>query len=465
MPLATLAVCHKRVNAVRLARGDLVAYACRDGTVGVVRQDGAQLVPVDSFATAGAALAVQVDALGRYVVSFDEGRTVFAYDLATRLLSRYVGHSASLTFVAPGTAEFPYVVSADARGTFRVWAPPDRSARILFQTDSGLSAVKFSPDGRWLAATGVNGVARRIELASGEAIALVGHTDLVKLPTFSPDGTSLVTPSNDGTVRVWKADGTVLGVFTGHRGAVNGVEWVGANRIASIGDDGRLLLWPADATSQVELFAAAAPLTFLRALANTGHLVVGDARGAVWDIAGDGRARAVRGARGAVTMLRPSHDGRRVALGGDDGSVTVYDTASWTVIASASAARSIWQLQFDPMDRAIVFAATDGHVRVLSLDGSSALGWDDVPLLAHDVAFSPDGEVLALLVDGGGTWLYEIRERSWVYVRDHQEQVSRGEFSPDGKWFASCDGRGAVTVRDVATTFASRRRAGQELGR
>src|SRR5262249_52813326 len=158
------------------------------------------------------------------------------------------------------------------------------------------------------------------------------------------------------------------------------------------------------------------PLVLLRVLSATHEIVVGGARGGLWAVALDGRARTIHRASSAVTMLRASLDGARVAIGSDDGEVSVYDATRWTAIAHHRASAAIQWVQFDRDAHTVVFTTADGHVRVLAIDGASSLGWDDLPLCARTAMFSPDGRTLALVVGAGGTWLYAIAEHRWTYV-------------------------------------------------
>ncbi|HEY6173761.1 MAG TPA: hypothetical protein VIX73_04920, partial [Kofleriaceae bacterium] len=302
------------------------------------------------------------------------------------------------------------------------------------------------------------GAARVVDLATGAVTSLFGHNGLVRGAVFTSDGRAMVTWSDDGTARAWRADGTALAVFTGHRGAVSRVEPVDGKRFVSAGDDGRVLLWSIEDTGARELFKAPAPLTFLYALSATGRFVVGDALGTVSVVTLDGHVRTIRGADDAITALRPSRDGARLAAGSEQGTVTVYETAGWTVVATLRTAAAIRRLQFDRLAHTVVVTSGDGYVHVLSLAGAGRFGWEDLPLHAHYPVLSPDDSMFAVPVDDtGGMWLFEINEHRWTYIQDHETQVGVGIFSPDSRWLASFDGRGTVTVRDLAATRASRR--------
>ena len=56
------------------------------------------------------------------------------------------------------------------------------------------------------------------DTASGKVLAtLAGHQAVVESAQFSPDGTRIVTASDDKTARVWDASsGKVLATLAGH---------------------------------------------------------------------------------------------------------------------------------------------------------------------------------------------------------------------------------------------------------
>jgi WD40 repeat protein len=100
-------------------------------------------------------------------------------------------------------------------GKYFLLQPPTTSGLVLWDVaadkallnipnQEGINAFSFSPDGRYMVATGVNGTARVWESATGLEVARMTHDKQVNSVAFSPDGKFVVSGGYDGTVRVWK---------------------------------------------------------------------------------------------------------------------------------------------------------------------------------------------------------------------------------------------------------------------
>lgn len=87
-------------------------------------------------------------------------------------------------------------------GAVCVW---DRTTKEKVATfESGVYAVAFDPQGRYLAGAGLTDRIYVWELASEqEVFVLEGHHERINAVAFSPDGSFLLSGGDDGTVRVW----------------------------------------------------------------------------------------------------------------------------------------------------------------------------------------------------------------------------------------------------------------------
>jgi WD40 repeat protein len=461
---AQLSVCHKRINTVRfIDQANLATFACQDGLVGVLRFDRAArtLVLLSSFSTQGAALAATPDPSGHWIVAYSESNIAYVYDIARRMVHPYEGQAARISYASAPTPDFNRIVVGDVNGTMRVWALPPTASRMILEAPRAIFNVAFASDNT-LITDGFDGIVRRIDIADGRVNELRGHSGMVNRVMVSPGGDTIASVGSDQTVRTWQtSDGGSLRTFTEHAAEINDADYLErGHQIASAGTDGRLFVWPITGTDATLLFKRPIPLVALEVLRHNDHVVVADAAGGVWEVASNAPApdvgRPVRVADGAtVTLLRASPDGHLLAVGTDLGSVTVYDTSDWTVAFATSVGGAVRQIAFDPKARDLVIASEDGSVRVAALDARRALPWGDVPAAVRDVAYAPDGETIAFVCADGGAWFYAVHGDAWVYARDHFADTVTGTFSPDGKWFASCDRKGIVTLRDVAATFAA----------
>ena len=153
--------------------------------------------------------------------------------------------------------------------------------------------MAFSPDGRWVIASGGEdlrpGGVRVWDVPTGrEALTLRGTHQRPVRCAVSPDGTRIATISQEGTVHLWDAiTGQELRAFRGHTAAGSGLAFSpDGTRIATADEDGIVKLWDA-ATGQETL--------------------------------------TLKGHTGKVHGVAFSPDGTRIATASADGTVRIWD--------------------------------------------------------------------------------------------------------------------------------------------
>jgi uncharacterized protein (TIGR03066 family) len=125
---------------------------------------------------------------------------------------------------------------------------------ILKGHTAGVVSAAFSPDGTRIVTGSNDNTARVWNAESGaEVLRLKGHSEGVTSATFSLDGTRIVTASSDNTVRVWDAKSGVLLLSIQHRSVIQSIAWSP--------DGAKLLVGLADGTIEIRDGGPAPPIT------------------------------------------------------------------------------------------------------------------------------------------------------------------------------------------------------------
>jgi uncharacterized protein with WD repeat len=232
--------------------------------------------------------------------------------------------------------------------------------------------------------------------------ACVGHEDQVWSVSWSPDGKTLASASQDQTVRLWDpATGKQIRACAGDKGNVESVTWSpGGKTLASAGQDWTVRLW--DSATGKEIRACAGhkrPVWSVswspdgKTLASAGE----DGTIRLWDPATGKEIRACAGDKGNVESVTWSPDGKTLASAGNDKTVRLWDAATGKEIR-VCAGHEEWvrSVTWSPDGKTLASASHDRTIRLWD-----AASGKEIRSLAtnhagfESVAFSPDGRRLA----------------------------------------------------------------------
>jgi len=330
------------------------------------------------------------------------------------------------------------------------------TGRALLELPSGgAHFANFSPDGERLALVGNDQpTAAVVDARSGDQIfSLQGHRLGLRDVAWSPDGRWIGTSSMDGTARLWEAEtGAARFTLFGHAADVVDIDWSpDSARLVTGSGDGTAKLWRITDDGATQVLSLSAQDTrggvWSVAFSPAGDRVMtGDqlvTAVKVWDVSLTGDAEwanlpAVPSFLGSAAF---TPDGRRLVASSAAGTASVWDPETGELVTTLRPNGSI------PTSGADIFAID------ILLDQPSG---SDV----FASAASPDGELIATAAANGATRLWDIRTGTETLTLDAAEPagvhhrptgaVNPLAWSPDGALATarSQDGRGVVTIVD-----------------
>lgn len=361
------------------------------------------------------------------------------------------------------------MVSSNMDGTLRLWdtSKGQPFGQPIASHSNSVFSVAFSPNSKRIVSGNMDATLRLWDARTGEPIGqpLTGHTDWVYSVAFSPDGKRIVSGSKDNTLRLWDADtGQPIGQpLAGHRSTIHSVIFSpDGKHIASGSRDNTLRLWDANTGKPRGQPLVGHESTVYSVIFSPDgkRIISGSADNTlrIWNIDnGQSIGRPLAGHLGPVKCIAFDPDGKLIVSGSEDNTLRLWDADTAQPIDRPMAGHlgSINSVLFSPNDKYIVSASEDKTLRLWEAETNQSISR---PLAGHrstvySVIFSPDGKRIA---PGSGDstlqqWDATTGDTFGSPLVGHSNTVESVAFSPDGKHLVSGSRDNTLQLWDTTT--------------
>ena len=260
--------------------------------------------------------------------------------------------------------------------------------------------------------------------ATPALVTYQGHSDYIWSVDWSPDGTSIVSCSSDGTAQVWEASsGKRLLSTRSHIDPATADDWAKAvtwspnsKQFLTGFQDGTAEILDTVSRQRVAVFSHDAPWT-VNAVAwspNGKYVATGnfDNLVMVYAVAGGNLLYTYTGHNDGINALAWSHDGTRIASGSADGTAQVWRFIDGhTLLKYPAHGSDVRSISWSPDDTTIVSGGWDGTSKVWdSVTGNTHLTYTKhTGGMVNATAWSHQGKYIASGGNDVNTHIWEAQ--------------------------------------------------------
>lgn len=421
--------------------------------------------------------------------------SVRIWDIETgEQLRIFEGHEAVVLGVWFHPLDENLIFSASGDGTVRIWNIETGEEVQQFDSDGWVSAADISPDGRYVvAATGAptdtivrTGAPTIImwDTETGQEVGRFdGHTEAIISVQFSPDGTRLISSSQDKTVRLWDVDTQEqIEAFSEHTGFVTYTRFVGdGSQAISSSQDGTIRLWDLERGELVQEQDIANSIQDIDVDIESEYaaFILEDGIVQVLDtINNELILDYTPQVDDTIEQVQLNADASQLALGTSTGTIIVLDLPSAEEIMRVAGHNDpIRDLAFSPDGQTIASSSgkpldiesEDTSIRLWNIETGEEILYIDTPNAPiWSLAFNAEGT--QLLSGSGDTvrttaeniasiWDVTTGEEIQRFV-GHNLAVFDANFSPDGTMVVTASADNTIVIWDVETGTEIRRLLG-----
>ncbi|MBW4623041.1 MAG: hypothetical protein KME17_27240 [Cyanosarcina radialis HA8281-LM2] len=407
---------------------------------------------------------------GGILASASEDSTINLWKLDGTLLTTLRGHSLGVNSIS-FSPDGQMLVSGSTDKTVKLWRIDGTELQTFKGHKDWVLAVSFSPDGQVIASAGNDKTIELWHLDGTHLQTLKGHRGWVRSVSFSPFaqrsrrefpptplkkggvgaslpsgiGGTLASASDDGTIKLWSLDGTLLETFSRHHTKIRSITFSPDGQIlASASDDGAIDLWNLDGT-RLETFSAHNAIIRSVSFSPDGQILASasdDGTVKLWSLEGfllqtfkghSSRSRSI-----SFSPLLPNSACQEIlAAASDDGAVKLWRLDRITKPSHQGHTARVSSVSFSPDGRMLASASEDKTIKLWNLEGTELQTFRGHSAWVRSISFSPDGKMIASASEDRTVKIWSVDGSLITTCKGHRDRVRSVSFSPDCQSIAS----------------------------
>ncbi|ABA24807.1 WD-40 repeat-containing protein (plasmid) [Trichormus variabilis ATCC 29413] len=268
------------------------------------------------------------------------------------------------------------LASAGAK-SIKLWNP--NTGKLLRTLSGQAFTVGFSPDGQILASGSQDGSLNLWDVQTGKLIRTLQHSEPVLGVVFSPDGQTLVSNLDLGSIiRLWNwRTGEIIRIKDDPDAYQKGFENFktqpatfsldGQTLFATSGSGSLLQSWNLKTSKRTGSFEAKSSINAVAISPDGNTLATGIRDNAIklWNINDGKLIHTLTGHKGQVRTVAFSPDRTLLASGSSDGTVKLWNATTGKEINTFTAHKEqVWSVAFNPDGKTLASTGQDGSVKI-----------------------------------------------------------------------------------------------------
>ncbi len=395
----------------------LIASASADGTIKLWAQDGTLLQTLS-----GQGKVSQPMSHGRHTNSHHDPRS-----------AKSAGEVRYVSFSPDGRT-----LAAASGNTIQLWSRTGKLLKTITGYNRPVLSVNFSPTGRMLVVASEDGT---IQLWKPDGTSVAKHFEgnVVLQAKFSPDGKTIASAGGDTTVKLWNLDNTLLQTFQGHQDGVYGISFSpNSQTIASASADGTVRLWQRNGISLQTLQSHDGDVYSVVFSPDGQIMASGSADNDLKLWQRDGKLiKTLKGHSDLIHSVAFSPDSQTLASASWDGTAKLWTRDGTLIRTLKGHVGRVYGIGFSPDGKMVVTSSGDGTIKLWARNGKlmkTLRGHTDV---VHNVSFSSDGQFMVSASHDKTVRLWSRDGRMIRILKGHTNWIHAVTFSPDGQTIAS----------------------------